>query len=580
MDGNPLLRFYIDNKKHLPGLIVIVGISLVSGVLKMLSATYWGKAVDFGVAGMVQDMILSAALMAVFILLDCARTAFHYHVIGRITENMFLEVRSRAFAKITHGDVAVLEEKFRTGDIAVRLNNDIDFLSTFSAGHLSNFSRQLFSGLFGLTACIFISWQLSIAYIVILPLSLGLVNAISRPIQTQAKKSMDHTGSAMSCAADAVSGALTLKAFAGESAMEKQFGKAVDAAYKQSVHTEKLTMKMTCVRYIANVTQTMALFLIGSLLVSSGKLSVGMFIAFVTMSNYITDAFSQSDYMIRTVRYTISCARRYYEVIDISDEQPGKVSQPVNQEPCTAENLEFSYTTADRKILHGINLRIPQGQKIAIVGASGCGKSTLIKLICRFYFPDKGSLKLFGVESADWTPDALREKLAIVTQDSALFDGSFFENVAYGRPGVTREECEAALKNVSLWDFVSSFPEGMDHQIGESGQTLSGGQKQRLCIARAMVKKAPLVLLDEATSALDLQTEREVQDSLEKLLEGRSAVIIAHRLSTVQNADYIYYMEQGEIAEEGTPQELLQKQGKYYEMCRLQGLVKREESAL
>lgn len=161
-----------------------------------------------------------------------------------------------------------------------------------------------------------------------------------------------------------------------------------------------------------------------------------------------------------------------------------------------------------------------------------------------------------------------------------MFDGSFFENVAYGRPGVTREECEAALKNVSLWDFVSSFPEGMDHQIGESGQTLSGGQKQRLCIARAMVKKAPLVLLDEATSALDLQTEREVQDSLEKLLEGRSAVIIAHRLSTVQNADYIYYMEQGEIAEEGTPQELLQKQGKYYEMCRLQGLVKREESAL
>lgn len=580
MDGNPLLRFYIDNKKHLPGLIVIVGISLVSGVLKMLSATYWGKAVDFGVAGMVQDMILSAALMAVFILLDCARTAFHYHVIGRITENMFLEVRSRAFAKITHGDAAVLEEKFRTGDIAARLNNDIDLLSTFSAGHLSNFSRQVFSGLFGLVSCIFISWQLSLAYLVILPLSLWLVNAISKPIQTQAKKSMDHTGSAMSCAADAVSGALTLKAFAGEEEMGKRFGQATDAAYEQSVRSEKISMKMTGVRYLANVVQTMSLFLVGSLLVSSGKLSVGMFIAFVTMSNYITDAFSQSDYMIQTVRKTISSARRYYEVIDIPDEQPGTVSQSVNQEPCTAENLEFSYTSADRKILHGISLRIPQGQKIAIVGASGCGKSTLIKLICRFYFPDKGSLKLFGVESADWAPDALREKLAIVTQDSALFDGSFFENVAYGRPGVTWEECEAALKNVSLWDFVNGFPEGMDHQIGESGQTLSGGQKQRLCIARAMVKKAPLVLLDEATSALDLQTEREVQASLEKLLEGRSAVIIAHRLSTVQNADYIYYMEQGEITEEGTPQELLQKQGKYYEMCRLQGLVKREASAL
>ena len=577
---HPLIRFYIDNKKHLPGLAVIVGISLVSGVLKMLSATYWGKAVDFGVVGMVQDMILSAALMAVFILLDCVRTAFHYHVIGHITENMFLEVRSRAFAKIIHGDTAVLEEKFRTGDITVRLNNDIDFLSTFSAGHLSNFSRQFFSGLFGLTFCIFISWQLSIAYLVILPCSLWLVNAVGKPIQAQKKKSMDQTGCAMNYAADAVSSALTLKAFAGEEKMGKRFGREVDAACEQAIRSEKIGMKMTAVRYLANVIQTMSLFLIGSLLVSGGKLSVGMFISFVTMSNYITEAFSQSDYMIRTVHYATSCARRYYEVIDIPAEQPGTVSQPTGEEPCTADGLEFSYTITDRKIFHGINLRIPQGQKIAIVGASGCGKSTLIKLICRFYFPDKGSLKLFGVESADWVPDALREKIAIVTQDPALFDGSFFENVSYGRPWVTREECEAALKNVSLWDFVSSFPEGIDHQIGESGQTLSGGQKQRLCIARAMVKKAPLVLLDEATSALDLQTEREVQASLEKLLEGRSAVIIAHRLSTVQNADYIYYMEQGEITEEGTPQELLQKKGKYYEMCKLQGLIKREASAL
>ena len=134
MEGNPLLRFYIDNKKHLPGLLVIVGISLLSGVLKMLSATYWGKAVDFGVAGLVEEMIFSAVFMAVFILLDCARTAFHYHVIGRITETMFLEVRGRAFEKVTRGDAAVLEEKFRTGDIAARLNNDIDLLSTFPPG--------------------------------------------------------------------------------------------------------------------------------------------------------------------------------------------------------------------------------------------------------------------------------------------------------------------------------------------------------------------------------------------------------------------------------------------------------------
>lgn len=157
-----------------------------------------------------------------------------------------------------------------------------------------------------------------------------------------------------------------------------------------------------------------------------------------------------------------------------------------------------------------------------------------------------------------------------------MFDGSVYENVAYGKPGLTRAECRAALEAVELWDFVSQFPDGMDHPIGEGGAALSGGQKQRLCIARALVKEAPLVLLDEATSALDTQTEKEVQAALDKLLAGRSAVIVAHRLTTVQNAHYVYVMEQGHVLEEGPPKELLAKRGRYYEMCKLQGLAGEE----
>ena len=191
MEINPLFRFYIDNKKYLPGILTIVGISLLSGVLKMLAATFWGRAVDFGMAGLINDMIFAAVMMAVFILADCLRTAVHYHIIGRITENMFLGVRARAFYKLTHGDPAVLENHFRTGDVTARLNSDIDLLSTFSAGHVSNYSRQIFSALFGLFACVFMSWQLSLAYVVILPVSLGLVSLISKPILKQSKKSMD-----------------------------------------------------------------------------------------------------------------------------------------------------------------------------------------------------------------------------------------------------------------------------------------------------------------------------------------------------------------------------------------------------
>lgn len=579
-----LFRFYMDNRKHLPGIAFIVGISLLSGILKMLSATYWGRAVDYGIVGMVEEMLTAAVLMAVFILADCVRTALHYHIIGRVTEDMFLEVRTKAFEKIMRGDVAVLESRFRTGDMAVRLSDDIDFLSIFSASHLSDFSRRIFSALFGLVACIFLSWQMSVAYLVILPLSLWMVSAISRPVQAQSKSSMDDTGAAMGLASDMIAGALTVKAFAGEEVLGQRFDRAIDRAYGQKVKSEKLSMKMTGVKYVATVMQTMCLFLVGSYLVSGGKLSAGAFISFVTLSSYITVALEHSDYMLLCARKAAACAMRYYEAVDLPDEWQGVVREERNEVPCEAENLYFSYaakdgTAADRgraagagPALADLSIRIPRGKKVAIVGASGCGKSTLIKLICRFYLPDRGSLGLFGVESAEWETGALREHMAIVTQDAVLFDGSIYENVAYGNPGATRQDCEAALRKVALWDFVRGFPEGMDHAVGEGGSSLSGGQKQRLCIARAMVKKADLVLLDEATSALDFQTEREVQDALDQLLAGRSAVIIAHRLSTVQNADYIYCMDRGRVAEEGTPEELLAKKGMYYEMCRMQNL--------
>ncbi len=571
MEINPLVRFYMDNKKYLPGILTIVGISLFSGVLKMLAATFWGRAVDFGLEGLIGDMVFAAVLMAVFILADCVRTAVHYHIIGRITENMFVEVRARAFHKLTHGDPAILENQFRTGDVATRLNSDIDLLSTFSAGHVSNFSRLVFSGLFGLFACIFLSWQLSLAYVVILPVSLGLVALISKPLQAQKKKSLDSGGSAMSIVADMLAGALTVKAFGAQEHFQERFGRMSDHMVEMEVKSAKVSMKMTAVKYIANVAQTMCLFIVGSWLVSQGLLKVGVFISFVTLSNYITDAFAQSDYMIQSIRRTTACAQRYYEVMDIPDELPGLVGMQASPVPCEAQNLTFSYGREGR-VLDGLSLRIPAGKKVAVVGASGCGKSTLLKLLCRFYYPESGSLKLFGMESLDWRPDDLRARMAIVTQNSFLFDGTVYENVAYGRPGLTRAQCEKALRDVELWDLVQSFPQGMDQPIGEGGLTLSGGQKQRLCIARAMVKEAPLVLLDEATSALDLQTEREVQKSLDKLLEGRSAVIIAHRLSTVQGADYLYYMEKGRVVEEGTLPSLLALKGRYYEMCRLQGL--------
>ena len=568
----PLLRLYLENRRYIPGLALILLISLLAGGLKLAASTLWGQAVDFGVAGRISPMLWGAGAMALVILVDCARTAVHYHIIGRVTETMFRDVRMKAFRKLTTGDAATLERDFRTGDTATRLNSDIDVLNNFTAGHVSNFSRLLFQGVVALAGCLFLSWQMSLAYLVVLPLSLWVVKRVSAPIQAKTKSSLDSTGAAMSVAVEAIQGALTVKAFGAEEELARRFDAAVDSATQQKVQSEKISQKLTGVKYAANVLQTMALFLLGSVLVTRGAVSVGTLVAFLALSNYITEPFGQLDYMISQVRRATATAQRYFEVMDVPDEADGPVTRPASPVPCQAQELAFSYDGQNR-VLQDITLRIAQGQQVAVVGESGCGKSTLLRMLCRFYLPQAGSLRLFGVEAKDWQGEALRQHIALVTQSSTLFDGSVYENVAYGKPGLTRAECRAALEAVELWDFVSQFPDGMDHPIGEGGAALSGGQKQRLCIARALVKEAPLVLLDEATSALDTQTEKEVQAALDKLLAGRSAVIVAHRLTTVQNAHYVYVLEQGHVLEEGPPKELLAKRGRYYEMCRLQGLA-------
>ena len=571
----PLLRLYLENRRYIPGLALIQLISLLAGGLKLAASTLWGQAVDFGVAGRISPMLWAAGAMALVILVDCARTAVHYHIIGRVTETMFRDVRRKAFRKLTTGDAATLERDFRTGDTATRLNSDIDVLNNFTAGHVSNFSRLLFQGVVALAGCLFLSWQMSLAYLVVLPLSLWIVKRVSAPIQAKTKSSLDSTGAAMSVAAEAIQGALTVKAFGAEEELARRFDAAVDSATQQKVQSEKISQKLTGVKYAANVIQTMALFLLGSVLVTRGAVSVGTLVSFLALSNYITEPFGQLDYMISQVRRATATAQRYFEVMDVPDEADGPVTRPASLVPCQAQELAFSYDGKNR-VLQDITLRIAQGQQVAVVGESGCGKSTLLRMLCRFYLPQAGSLRLFGVEAKDWQGEALRQHIALVTQNSTLFDGSVYENVAYGKPGLTRAECRAALEAVELWDFVSQFPDGMDHPIGEGGAALSGGQKQRLCIARALVKEAPLVLLDEATSALDTQTEKEVQAALDKLLAGRSAVIVAHRLTTVQNAHYIYVLEQGYVLEEGPPMELLAKRGRYYEMCKLQGLAGEE----
>ena len=569
---NPLIRFFYDYRRYLPGLVLVVGIGMLSGVLKAAVSMLWGRAVDYGMAGLFSSMLSCAGWMFLLIFLDCARYGIHYYITGRVTENMFLDVRGDVFRKMVYSDTSALEQGYRAGDAATRLNSDIDYLSTFIGGYLPDYPRRVFQAVFGIAGCFFICWQLALAYLLIVPFTVWLLQKLSEPARSQSKRSMAHVGAAMNLAAEAVRGILAIKAFTAEEDIAKRFNKEIQAACEETIKTEKRGTGLAGIRYVSGVVQTMVLFLGGALLLQRGWVTVGGLLAFISLSSYISDPLRGLDYILLTIRRETAAAQRFYESIDIAEEPSGTVRQPMNSIPVQMEGAAFSYGEG-KAAVGPLDLRVGEGQKIAVIGPSGCGKSTLLKLLSRFYLPGDGSLKLFGVEASQWDTAALREQISLVTQEPLLFHGSIYENIALGGPGLTRAACQKALEEVGLWDFVQGLPDGMDYQMGESGEQLSGGQMQRICIARAMVRGASLVLLDEPTSALDASAESELQEALDRLLQGRSAVIVAHRLSTVQNVDYLYYMEDGQIKEEGTPKSLLQARGKYYQMCLIQGLV-------
>ncbi|NLG25962.1 MAG: ABC transporter ATP-binding protein [Clostridiales bacterium] len=567
---NPLLRLLADCRAHWPGMGAIAALSMLAGGFKALSATFWGRAVDAGVSGATRAMLLSALLMIAFILLDGVRTAVLYHTIGRVTERMFLGLRMRAFSVLTGGDVKALEQRLRSGDLAMRVNGDAESLCDIVAGEFSNNLRLLFQAVVAVSVCLFLSWQLSVAYLILLPVTLWLTRVISYPVQEARKEARGSAGAAMNLASDMLSGMATVKSFAMAEPLQRKFDAALDRSMEQSVRIERRAMALTVVKYASGVFQLMSLFLVGTWLTARGLVSVGNVMSFIALSAYISEALGQLDRMMLILRNAVALSGRLYDIFDIPMEPQGGES-PLPDAACVEMRaVRFRYE-GDRAALDGITLRVARNQKVALIGPSGCGKSTLVRLICRFYAPTEGELKLFGREKIDLL--ALRQRLALVTQEAHLFDGTVEDNVRCGRMDASRAEVVAALRDAGLWDFVEGLPNGLDTPIGEFGGRLSGGQRQRLCIARAFLKNAPLVLLDEATSALDTQSERDIQAALDKLLAGRAAVIVAHRLTTVRGVDYIYCLDGGRVVEEGAPAELLGRRGYYHSMCARQGLL-------
>lgn len=572
MKKQPLLRLLWDCKKQWGWLSLFILIYFLAGLFKSEIAMFTGRVTDAALSGGAMAAMAFAMPLGVLLLLEWARGMLNYIVTAQTTERMFFGLKMRVFNKLKMLTAETIETRLGSGDIVSRINNDLNDLCETFAGTYTWYLRVLFTAVIAFICCLRLSWELSLTYFILMPPAFFWMQRISRPLKAQQAEILKKSGQGLNVAGEIIGADEVVKSFSLEEEMQRRYGEYIDHAAETEIESEKINVRLVAVKYIAVILPMVTMLAFGILLVSRGIVSPGTVIAFSTLCGQVRTFLELYSRMIGTIRKSTAQVERLYEVLDLSEEESGPLSTTQEGAPVIqAEDLHFGYAGASSapRVLNGCSLTVKKGEKAALVGKSGCGKSTLIKLICKFYTGlEKGHLQMFGNDIADWDNAALREKIALVSQQPFLFQDTIYQNVLIGRPQADEQEVIAAMKAANIWDFVENLPLKLQTKVGDGGIGLSGGQQQRIAIARAFLKNAPLVLLDEPTSALDRESEQAVQQALDRLLENRTALIIAHRLYTLKDMDTIYVLENGHIAEQGSYKELAARDGIFSGMLR------------
>ncbi len=566
-------RLLLDSRKFWPGVAGILLFDLLGGSMQVLLASIWGKIVDESAAGSGRLPALCFGMMGVILVL-ALRKVFNYQIVAVTSEKMFAAVRKRIFHALTEGRAGVLSASFQSGDLLIRLVGEMDELCELVAGKFTGYLSILINAVISVVICLVWSPVLAILYLLLIPFSVWLMKRISGKIGPLKKQASQQNAAAFSIASDAFAGIETVKSFQMEEKMASRFGEAIDRSSAAQLEVEKRSSVMLCIRYLTVVLQLLLFALVGIFLIRGGMITVGTLFAFLSLTGNIRTGFERVDKLLRDLQIAETLSRRLYEILDTPPEtESGRQmpDAPDTENPIVLRQVSFGY--GDRPVLQNLSLAIRKNETVGIIGMSGSGKSTLLRLFGMLEQPTGGEMLFNGVSSADWPPNDWRRNLALVSQHPFLFTGTIRENLRYGRPEATEEEMIRALRQAQLWEHVCSLPDGLDSDIGEWGKNLSGGQQQKLTIARALLKKAPVLLLDEITSALDNESEQEIIRTVQALSGSHTLIIVTHRLGIVQHADRILCLEDGQIAEEGSPARLLQEDGYYTQMMRLQGFI-------
>ena len=548
--------------------LVIVGFTLYVPILvgEAIDLAVGQGAVDFD--GIFAILVKIAVISGITALLQWIMNVCN----NRITFGIVRRLRRDAFKKIQELPLSYIDSH-PIGDTVSRVIGDVD---QFTDGLLMGFS-QLFTGVLTIvgTLAFMLSINLSITLVVVIvtPLSLFVAAFIAKRTHSLFKKQSETRAEQTALIDEMIGEHKTVVAFSHENEAAETFDEInarLQKCSQKAVFYSSLTNP--CTRFVNNLVYA-GVALVGALIcISSGgaALTVGALTSLLNYANQYTKPFNEISGVITELQNALTCAGRVFELIDAPSVTPDapdaySLEQDEVDGRVNIENVEFSYTT-DRELIKDFNLSIEQGQRVAIVGPTGCGKTTVINLLMRFYDVDSGRIEVSGKESRDITRASLRRSFGMVLQDTWLKNGTIRENIAMGKPDASDEEIVAAAKSAHAHSFIRQLPNGYNTVLKEDGGALSQGQKQLLCIARVLLCLPPMLILDEATSSIDTRTEMKIQDAFAKMMQGRTSFIVAHRLSTIKEADVILVMNNGRIIEKGDHNTLLSSGGFYSEL--------------
>jgi ATP-binding cassette subfamily B protein len=506
---------------------------------------------------------LSLALAGVLLLFPVFRRIFA----GCVKQTMF-EIRLKVFNHMAKMPVPDYERN-HSGDFISRLTNDIQVVEDAFYRVLNTALATVITGIITATAMFILNWMVAVILIVT-GMAFIFVNAkFSRMLREYSNRIQKQKGKLVEEVIDILAGLPVIRVFQLEPLFIKKYGARNDEnAYLNIQRTDRVGM-MLGVNYFLSVINSTGIFAVGTVLVVNQMTDFGTLTAMVALQMGIDSMILQIGPVIADLQRALAGASRLWEILDgpVEDDADGSGRTPVDAAASDFPMVEISGVKfqydQDQSTLDILALTAETGKITAVVGPSGSGKSTVFKLLLGFYPPDAGQIRIAGQPGTIYSRERLREMMAYVPQDAYLFSGTIAENIAYGKYGANMEEISAAARVANAHDFIMEMPDGYQSDIGEAGNKLSGGQKQRIAIARAILKNAPILLLDEATSALDAQSEQLIQNTLDSFVKGRTVLVVAHRLSTIQHADRIYVMDSGRVVESGKHAELIGSKGLY-----------------